>query len=93
MTNKIYTETNQLELFTSNVFREHCGDNKDGRLDVYIKTLFLQLERKVPGLHTTNQQEELYMQQIIKGLNQDAAAKAGISVRSGRRIELSPTIP
>ena len=48
----------------------------------------------MPGLHITNQQEELYMQQRRKGLNQEtAAAKAGISTRSGRRIEQSPITP
>jgi len=46
------------------------------------------MEFKVPGLHITNRQEELYMQHRRQGGSQEtAAAKAGISVRSGRRIE------
>ena len=46
------------------------------------------MEYRVPGLHITNRQEELYMQHRQQGVSQEtAAAKAGISVRSGRRIE------
>lgn len=44
----------------------------------------------MPGLHITNQQEDLDMQQRRKSLNQVASfakAEAGISRRSGRRIE------
>ena len=40
----------------------------------------------MPGQHITNRQEELYQQ---GGSQESAAAKAGISVRSGRRIEKS----
>jgi len=42
----------------------------------------------VPGQHITNRQEELYMQHRQDGASQEvAAAKSGISIRSGRRIE------
>lgn len=42
----------------------------------------------MPGSHITRRQEDLYMQSRQRGLSQEtAAAKTGISVRSGRRIE------
>ncbi len=42
----------------------------------------------MPGTRITRRQEDLYMQSRQKGLTQDAsAAKTGISIRSGRRIE------
>lgn len=42
----------------------------------------------MPGTRITHRQEDLYMQSRQKGLSQSAAAaKAGISIRSGRRIE------
>ena len=42
----------------------------------------------MPGSRITRRQEDLYMQSRQKGLTQPAAAaKTGISVRSGRRIE------
>ena len=42
----------------------------------------------MPGQHITHRQEDLYMQHRKAGASQEvAAAKAGISVRSGRRIE------
>jgi hypothetical protein len=42
----------------------------------------------VPGTRITRRQEDLYMQSRQKGLTQPAAAaRTGISVRSGRRIE------
>ena len=48
----------------------------------------------MPGKHITHRQEKLYMQHRQEGAGQDvAAAKAGISVRSGRRIETSTTTP
>ncbi|WP_390518173.1 IS21 family transposase [Halioxenophilus aromaticivorans] len=48
----------------------------------------------MPGQHITQRQEELYMQHRQQGMNQEAAAaKAGISVRSGRRIENASTTP
>ncbi|WP_421910594.1 IS21 family transposase [Parahaliea mediterranea] len=44
----------------------------------------------MPGQHITHRQEELYMQHRKAGATQEvAAAKAGLSVRSGRRIEQS----
>lgn len=46
----------------------------------------------MPGQHITNQQEKLYMQHRQQGASQEtAAAKAGISTRSGRRIEKTGT--
>jgi hypothetical protein len=57
-------------------------------LGVTIGTLFSTVEHKVPGQHITNRQEELYMQHRQDSVSQEvAAAKAGVSVRSGRRIE------
>ncbi len=42
----------------------------------------------MPGQHITQRQEILYMQSRQSGLTQEtSAAKAGVSVRSGRRIE------
>ncbi len=42
----------------------------------------------MPGTRITRRQEDLYMQSRHRGLSQEAAAaKSGISVRSGRRIE------
>ncbi len=42
----------------------------------------------MPGQHITHRQEVLYMRSRQSGLSQEAsAAKAGISIRSGRRIE------
>ena len=42
----------------------------------------------MPGQHITQRQETLYMQSRQSGLTQEtSAAKAGVSVRSGRRIE------
>ena len=42
----------------------------------------------MPGQHITQRQEMLYMQSRQSGLTQEtSAAKAGVSVRSGRRIE------
>ena len=42
----------------------------------------------MPGQHITHRQEELYMQHRQEGIKQEvAAAKAGFSVRTGRRIE------
>ena len=52
------------------------------------------VEQWVPGQHITNRQEELYMQHRQNGASQEvAAAKADISVRSGRRIETSTQNP
>jgi transposase InsO family protein len=46
------------------------------------------VDYEVPGQHITNRQEELYMQHRNDSVSQEvAAAKSGISVRSGRRIE------
>ncbi len=46
----------------------------------------------MPGKHITQSQEELYMKNRQKGHTQIiSAAKAGISVRSGRRIEKGET--
>ncbi len=45
----------------------------------------------MPGLHITQQQETLYMKNRQLGHTQEiAAAKAGISERSGRRLEMQP---
>ncbi len=42
----------------------------------------------MPGQHITQRQEFLYMQFRQVGLSQEvSAAKAGMSVRSGRRID------
>jgi len=52
------------------------------------------VEQWVPGQAITNRQEELFMQHRQNGASQEmAAAKAGISVRSGRRIETSTQKP
>lgn len=46
----------------------------------------------MPGQHITQRQENIYMQSRQSGLTQEiSAAKAGISVRSGRRIETGET--
>jgi len=46
----------------------------------------------LPGKHITQRQESLYMQSRQSGLTQEtSAAKTGISVRSGRRIETGNT--
>lgn len=46
----------------------------------------------MPGQHITQQQEMLYMQSRQSGHTQEtSAAKAGLSVRSGRRIETGAT--
>lgn len=46
----------------------------------------------MPGQHITQRQEILYMQSRQSGLTQEtSAAKAGVSVRSGRRIETGET--
>ena len=43
----------------------------------------------MPGSRITRNQEELYMKSRQKGLTQEAAAaRTGISTRSGRSIEL-----
>jgi len=48
----------------------------------------------LPGHHITQQQEVLYMQSRQTGNNQSlAAAKAGISERSGRRLEKGDCVP
>ena len=42
----------------------------------------------MPGSRITRKQEEIYMRSRQTGQSQDvAAAKSGVSVRSGRRIE------
>ncbi|MCC8996722.1 MAG: hypothetical protein LM517_06680 [Nitrosomonas sp.] len=42
----------------------------------------------MPGKHIIQQQESIYMKNRQRGFNQEtSSAKAGISVRSGRRIE------
>lgn len=42
----------------------------------------------MPGSRITRKQEELYMQSRQKGLSQVvSAARSGVSIRSGRRIE------
>lgn len=42
----------------------------------------------MPGKHITHQQEAIYMKNRQIGHGQEtAAAKAGVSIRSGRRIE------
>ena len=40
----------------------------------------------MPGSRITRNQEELYMKSRQKGLTQEAAARTGISIRSGRSI-------
>lgn len=46
----------------------------------------------MPGQHITQRQEMLYMQSRQSGHTQEiSAAKAGVSVRSGRRIETGET--
>jgi len=46
----------------------------------------------LPGKHITQRQENLYMQSRQSGLTQEtSAAKTGISIRSGRRIETGNT--
>lgn len=48
----------------------------------------MQMEHEVSGSKITRQQEELYMHHRHEGCTQEtAAAKAGLSVRSGRRID------
>jgi len=42
----------------------------------------------LPGKHIIQQQESIYMKNRQRGFNQETSStKAGISVRSGRRIE------
>jgi len=46
------------------------------------------MESKVPGKKITRQQEVLFMHHRQTGSTQEAAAaKAGLSIRSGRRID------
>ena len=50
-------------------------------------------ERFLSGKHITQLQEKIYMKNRQTGCTQElSAAKAGISVRSGRRIEKGETV-
>src|SRR3954454_4897153 len=50
-------------------------------------------EPRVPGVHVNDRQVQTYMNHRRTHTQEAAAAKAGISTRSGRRIERDPTMP